>query len=145
MKKLVIAFLVLMLVVLGMVNALVLVAPATDDGLDVECISGGVIEKMQQETFTVKVTFKNIGDTKGTWSVNVAFEGAWTWTGTPKNLTLKPCYKKTLTWTGMVPCDAPIGSTARLIVYYNDNFVLQDWWILVVSDAELTVVSSVVT
>jgi len=41
-----------------------------------------------------------------------------------------------------VPCDAPVDSLARLIVYYNDSFTPLNWWIHVVSNAELTITSS---
>ncbi|MEM3726009.1 MAG: hypothetical protein QXK98_03995 [Candidatus Bathyarchaeia archaeon] len=105
--------------------------------------SGGVVDKAPCEAFVVKVSFKNTGRNDGTWSVNIAFEGElWTWSGTPQNLTLKPNQWKTLTWKGTVPCNAPIGSVARLIVYYNDSFTALDWWIHVVPNAELTITSS---
>ena len=104
-----------------------------------------VVDKVPCEAFTVKITFKNTGKTEGTWSVNIAFEGeSWTWNGTPQILTLKPSKTKTLTWDGNVPCNVPIGSIARLIVYYNDSLASLDWWIHVVSGAELTITSSVV-
>lgn len=106
---------------------------------------GGVVDKTPCETFTVKITLKNTGKTEGTWSVNIAFEDeAWTWSGTPKTLTLKPCHKKTLTWNGNVPEDAPIDSMARLIVYYDDSFEPLDWWIHIIDGAELTITSSTV-
>jgi hypothetical protein len=106
---------------------------------------GGVVDKTACEVFTVKITFKNTGKTEGTWSVNIAFEDeAWSWSGTPKTLTLKPCHKKTLTWNGNVPEDAPIDSMARLIVYYDDSFEPLDWWIHVIDGAELTITSSTV-
>jgi len=105
----------------------------------------GVVDKAQCEAFTVEITFKNIGKTEGTWSVNIAFEGeSWTWSGTPQTLTLKPCSTKTLKWNGTVPCDAPIDSIARLIVYYDDSFTRLDWWIHVVPGAELAITSSTV-
>jgi hypothetical protein len=106
---------------------------------------GGVVDKTPCETFTVKITFKNTGKTEGTWSVNIAFEDkTWTWSGTPKTLTLTPCHKKTLTWNGTVPEDAPIDSMARLIVYYDDSFEPLDWWIHIIDGAELTITSSTV-
>ncbi|MBE0520118.1 hypothetical protein IBX35_03645 [Candidatus Bathyarchaeota archaeon] len=106
---------------------------------------GGVVDKASCEAFTVKISFKNIGKAEGTWSVNIAFEDeAWSWSGTPKTLTLKPCHKKTLTWNGNVPEDAPIDSMARLIVYYADSFEPLDWWIHVIDGAELTITSSTV-
>jgi len=106
---------------------------------------GGVVDKAPCEAFTVKITFKNTGKSEGTWSVNIAFEGeSWTWSGTAQTLSLKPCKTKTLTWNGNVPCDAPIDSVARLIVYYDNSFTPLNWWIHVVPGAELTITSSTV-
>jgi hypothetical protein len=106
---------------------------------------GGIVDKRPCESFKAKIVFKNTGTTEGTWAVNIAFEGeSWTWSGTPLSLTLKASKSKTLTWNGTVPCDAPIDSVARLVVYYNDSFVALDWWIHVVPGAELTVASSLV-
>lgn len=105
----------------------------------------GVVDKTPCEDFTVEIAFKNTGKTKGTWRVNIAFEGkAWTWSGTPKTLTLKPCHKETLIWNGNVTEHAPVGSVARLIVYYNDSFKPLDWWIHIIDSAELTITSSTV-
>lgn len=107
------------------------------------CEGSGVVGKAQGETFTVRVTLKNVGETEGAWSVNVAFEGEeWSWSGTPKTLTLKQCHKKTLTWIGNVPSDAQVDTVARLMVYYGDSFAPQDWWIHVIEGAELTITSS---
>jgi len=104
-----------------------------------------VVDKAAHETLTVKITFKNTGKTEGTWSVNIAFEDeVWTWSRTPKTLTLKPCHKETLTWNGNVPEDAPIDSMARLIVYYDDSFEPLNRWIHVIDGAELTITSSTV-
>jgi len=117
------------------------------DGQTLTCMAceGGVVDKTPCEAFTVKITFKNTGKSEGTWSVNIAFEGeSWTWSETPQTLTLKPCKTKTLTWNGSVPCDAPIDSVARLIVYYDNSFTRLDWWIHVVPGAELTITSSTV-
>lgn len=106
---------------------------------------GGIVDKIPCEAFKVKIVFKNTGKTEGTWCVNVAFEGeAWTWSGTQQNLTLKPSKTKTLMWNGTVPCNAPIDSVARLVVYYNDSFKALDWWIHVIPSAELTITSSTV-
>jgi hypothetical protein len=122
--------------VIGSGNQLACLACGGDDG---------VVDKAPCEAFTVKIVFKNTGRSEGYWAVNIAFEGDfWTWNGTPQTLTLKPSKTKTLTWNGNVPCDAPIGSTARLIVYYNDSFVRLNWWIHIVSNAELTITSSTV-
>ncbi len=109
------------------------------------CNYGDVVQKAPNETFTVMLSFKNTGGLEETWSVNVAFEGeAWIWSGTPENLTLKPCHTKTLIWNGRVPEDAPSDSTSRLIVYYDNSFEGLDWWIHVVEGAELEITSSIV-
>ncbi len=106
---------------------------------------GGIVDKTPCEAFIVKITFKNTGKSEGTWSVNIAFESeTWKWTGTPQTLTLKPYKTKTLTWNGSVPYEAPTDSVARLIVYYNDSFTPLNWWIHVISNAELTITSSTV-
>jgi len=113
-------------------------------GVSPYCASG-VIDKTPCEAFNVEVTFKNTGRTAGTWSVNIAFEGEkWTWTGTVQLLTLKSGSTKALGWNGTVPCDAPVDSVARLVVYYNDSFKPLDWWIHVVPSAELAIKSSIV-
>lgn len=106
---------------------------------------GGVVDKTPGDSFTVEIVFKNTGSTAGNWSVNVAFEGEkWTWKGTPQNLTLKAFQTKTLTWNGKVPENATIDSVARLIVYYDNSFIALNWWIHVVTAAELTITSSTV-
>jgi len=132
------------------VVALVIMASFSAVGLNnqsLTCLAcgNGVVDKTPCEAFIVKITFKNTGKTEGTWSVNIAFEGeAWTWSGTPQTLALKPYKTKTLAWNGSVPCNAPVGSVARLIVYYNDSFAPLNWWIHVVPSAELTIASSTV-
>jgi hypothetical protein len=104
---------------------------------------GGVVDKAPCEAFTVKIAFKNTGTAEGTWAVNIAFEGdAWIWKGTSQMLTLKSGKTKTLTWNGTVPCDAPTDSVARLVVYYNNSYTALNWWIHVVSKAELAITSS---
>lgn len=106
---------------------------------------GGVVDKAPCEAFTVRITFKNTGTAEGTWFINIAFEGnAWTWSGTQQILTLKPSKTKTLSWNGSVPCNAPLDSVARLVVYYNDSYATLNWWIHVVSGAELSITSSTV-
>ena len=105
----------------------------------------GVVDKAPSGAFVVEITFKNNGKGEGKWAVNIAFEGeSWTWKGTPQTLILKPSDKKTLTWSGNTPENAPIDSTARLIVYYNDSFVPLDWWIHIISGSELTITFSTV-
>ena len=140
---------VLLLGSMAMLIILVSFSVVSLDNKDLTCLAceaeGGVVDKMPYEAFKVKIVFKNTGKTRGTWSVNVAFEDeAWTWSGTPQILTLKTCKTETLTWSGTVPCDAPIDSMARLVVYYNNSFTALDWWIHVVSGAELTITSSTV-
>ena len=103
----------------------------------------GVVEKAQGDSFTATVVFQNTGKAQGNWSVNVVFEGdVWSWRGTAKNVTLAAGDTKTLTWNGIVPTNATINSVARLVVYYGDSFTALDWWIRVVSAAELTIKSS---
>ena len=103
-----------------------------------------VVDKEQGEAFTVNVAFKNTGDASGRWTVNVAFEGEsnWGWKGTPQTLVLNASETATLTWTGNVPANAEVGSTARLIVYFDNNFAAQNWWILVTLGPELRITSS---
>ena len=116
--------------------------------LNVQCEPATkVVGKRQGEAFTVKVSFKNTGDVNGTWTVNVSFEGEsnWGWAGTPQTLMLKPSKTATLTWTGNVPADAEVGSTARLIVYFDNEVVPQNWWIRVLAGAELEVINSEVS
>ena len=106
----------------------------------------GVVDKALGDDFTVKITFKNTGQSQGSWSVNVVFEGDfWVWKGTPQNLTLNAGSSKTLTWNGVVPNNATVNSVARLVVYYGDSFKALNWWIKVVPGAELSIQSSSVT
>lgn len=106
---------------------------------------GGVVDKTPSCAFTVEIVFKNTGATEDTWSVNVAFEGEkWSWSGTAQNLTLKPDKSKTLAWNGSVPTDAPIDSTARLVIYYDDSYMPLDWWIHVIPKSELSITSNTV-
>jgi len=103
----------------------------------------GTVNKARGDDFTVKVTFKNTGETDGNWSVTAVFEGAsWVWKGTVQNLTLSAGSTKTLTWNGVVPTNATINSVARLVVYYDDSFKALDWWIHVVPSAELSILNS---
>ena len=121
------------------------ISSSTNSLISFACEEKGVVDKAPCETFTVTISFKNTGSTEGKWAVNIAFEGEkWTWTGTAQTLTLKSSKTKTLAWNGTVPCDAPIDSVSRLIVYYNDSFTRLDWWIHVVSATELTITSSTV-
>lgn len=102
-----------------------------------------VVDKTAGDNFTVKITFKNAGETKGSWSVNIAFEDdVWSQVGMPQDLILNSGETETLTWCGVVPATATVDSMARLVVYYNDSFKALNWWIHVVSGAELTIESS---
>ncbi|MBS7632012.1 hypothetical protein KEJ15_00075 [Candidatus Bathyarchaeota archaeon] len=138
------------LMIYGVIIVLLVLVNVSVIGLEnralacVDC-GGGVVDKTPSEAFAVEIGFKNVGKTEGTWRVNIAFEGEkWTWTGTPQNLTLKPCKSKILKWNGTVPVEAPIDSVARLIVYYDDSFTALNWWIHVVPKAELAITSSTV-
>jgi uncharacterized membrane protein len=120
--------------------------PAQAASLDYETTCNGIVDKKPGETFTVKITFKNRGSTEGTWNITVTFEGEdWIWKGEKKQLTLEPDEKETLTWEGKVPQDAAVDSVARLIVYYEDKCVALNWWIHVISGAELCIVDSKVS
>lgn len=112
------------------------------DKLSIDNTCKGVVNKKPGEHFTVEITFKNTGGTEGTWSVNICFEGDWIWKGNAQTLTLAPNKKKTLTWNGNVPQDAPIGSVARLVVYFDNDYKALDWWIIIVSDAQLSIIQS---
>lgn len=118
----------------------------TGDALVFACDhDNDVVDKAAGDAFTVKITFKNTGETEGSWSVNIAFEdNSWSWTGNPQILTLEPEETEMLTWNGFVPANAAVDSMARLVVYYDDSFEALNWWIHVVSGAELTVESSTV-
>jgi len=117
----------------------------TSNALTFAHTQDGVVNKAAGEAFTVKITFKNTGETDGNWSVNIAFEDkSWSQVGTPQNLTLKSGNTETLTWNGVVPANATINSIARLVVYYDDSFKPLNWWIRVVPGAELTIKSSTV-
>jgi len=103
----------------------------------------GVIDKHPGEEYTVEIAFKNTGTAENTWLVNIDFEAEkWSFNGTTRTMALKPDQTKTLMWNGHVPRNAPIDSTVRLVVYYNDSFVPLNWWIHIVTDTELTIISS---
>ena len=113
-----------------------------DSSLSCSTCDDGVVDKKQCDAFTVKITFKNTGNTDGTWSVNIALEGdSWSWRGTPQRLTLKPNSTKTVVWNGSVPSDATVHSMARLVAYYDDSFERLNCWIRVVSGAEMAIIS----
>jgi hypothetical protein len=140
LKKL--AFLSLAIIAL-MVTFSFSAVSSTDQSITCIPAPEGIVDKAPSQMFTVQITFKNTGKTEGTWSINISFEGEkWTWTGTAQTITLEPDGKKTLTWNGTVPADAPIDTVARLIVYYGDTFKALDWWIHVVPSAQLTITYS---
>ncbi len=137
---------IIILLVLGTFSVAYLLKPTRADLLDAEVDRKGTIDKKPGESFTVKITFKNKDTSKGTWNIAVTFEGDhWNWKGEEKQLTLKPGEKKTLVWEGDVTDDAAVDSVARLVVYYDDSFVALNWWIHVISGAELYIVDSEVS
>ena len=73
----------------------------------------------------------------------MTFEGEkWNWQSEKKLLILGPSEQKILSWEGSVQEDATANSVARLVFYYDDKFVALNWWIHVVGNAELQIVSS---
>lgn len=117
---------------------------ATED-LTLTCSGSGVIHKTKGDSFTVKLTVQNTGDTEGNFSVNVTFEGdSWNWKGTQKTFTLEAGESKQLVWEGSVPKNAQIDTTARLVAYYDEQFKALNWWIHVVSPSNLSIISSYV-
>ena len=136
--------LLLLTIVLAIVIANFSLTNATDS-LVFSHNDNSVVNKNRGEAFTVKINVKNTGGNEGNWSINITFEGeAWSWTGTAKNITLGAGDTKTLTWDGTVPANAQVGSVARLVVYYNDYFKALNWWIQVVPNSELAIMSSYV-
>ena len=116
--------------------------------LSVQCAPAkNIVDKEQGENFTINVTFRNTGGSTGKWNVSVAFEGEsnWGWKGASQALNLNASQTATLAWAGNVPANAEVGSTARLIVYFDDSFAAQNWWILVTPGAELDIISSKVS
>lgn len=104
-----------------------------------------IVEKVQGEIFTVEIGFKNTGKNEGRWNVSIDFEGKhWFQIGNSQYLELEPSEEKIVSWTGIVPIDAPIDSVARLVVYFEDSFKPLNWWIYVVPEAELTIKTSCV-
>lgn len=145
-KKTIVIATILLSLTLGTVGVVYLFKQTQASPLDMKVTHTGVVDKKPSESFTVKITFKNKGTTEGAWKITVTFEGDnWTWDGEEKQLTLIPDKKKTLTWEGNVPEDAAVDSVARLIVYYDNDFVRLNWWIHVISGAELCIVDSKVS
>lgn len=129
------ALILLVLINLSFTNA--------NDILEVQGKPKRVIEKNQGEEFTVDIEFKNIGKNRGSWNINIAFEGDyWSQKGISQNIELDPDEEKKLIWKGTIPNDAPVHTLARLVVYYDDTFIALNWWIHVIPGAELTITSS---
>lgn len=146
MQKKAFAMVILFLLALGSLGAAYTFETTRADTLDMETKCEGTVDKKPGEFFTAKITFKNKGTTEGSWEIAVTFEGdTWTWKGEKKSITLEPGEKKTLSWEGDVPEDAPVDSVARLIVYYDNEFAALNWWIHIIPDAELCIVYSEVS
>ena len=110
------ALLLLLIVNLSFTNA--------NDVLEVQENTKKVVEKTPGEEFTVDIEFKNIGKNRGTWSINIEFEGDyWFQDGIPQNIEVDPNEEKKLSWKGSIPNDAPIDTLARLVVYYGDTLL----------------------
>ncbi len=143
MQKKALGITIFILLALGTLSAAYYLQPSQATRPDIETQCTGIVDKKPSEAFTVRIAFKNKGTTEGTWRVAVTFEGnSWTWESEEKLLTLRAGEKKALVWEGQVPEDAPIDSIARLIVYYNGEFVALNWWIHVVPGAELCIMDS---
>jgi len=147
MQKKVFAILTTILLMLGTLDVVYIFKPTQAvSPLDMEIACGGTVDKKPGESFAIKITFKNKGTTEGTWKIAVTFEGEdWTWKGEGKLLTLKPGKTETLTWEGSVPEDAAVDSVARLVVYYDNDFVALNWWIHIIPGAEICIVDSKVS
>jgi hypothetical protein len=146
MEKKIVAVETIILLALGIISAIYLLKPTQACSLDFEVECKRTVDKKPGESFIVKITFKNKGTTEGTWDITVTFEGDdWTWTSEEKQLTLEPDEKETLKWEGEVPKDAEVDSIARLIVYYDHEYVALIWCIHVIPGAELCIVDSKVS
>ena len=146
MRKRVIALVAVVSLALAAIGTAYLLTPTQACPLDMKPTCRGTVDKKTGENFTSKVSFKNKGSTEGTWEIAVTFEGdEWFWIGEAKSLTLEASETETLEWEGTVPEDAPVDSVARLVVYYDGNFIALNWWIRVVSGAELSIVHSEVS
>lgn len=146
MQKKAIATVAVILLALGALSIVYLLQPTQAASLDFKADCSGMVDKKPEESFSVKITFKNKGTSRGTWKIAVTFEGDhWTWKGEEKQLSLKPDEKETLIWKGNVPEDAAVDSITRLVVYHDDVFVALNWWIHVSPGAELSIVDSKVS
>ena len=83
------------------------------------------IEKGKGEGFTIGVTFTNIGDASGSWSVNPLFRGEWNWDGTTQTITLNSGESTTVTWDGIIP--DVVDQTSNLSIAYNGSEYTTDW------------------
>ena len=145
-KKTTLTAAIIILALIATFSITYLFKPSKGASLDFDVLCSGTVDKKPGESFTVKITFKNKGTTEGTWNTTVTFEGDyWIWKGEKKELALEPDKKETLRWEGNVPANAEVDSIARLIVYYDGDYVALNWWIHVISGAELCVVDSKVS
>jgi len=145
-KKTTLTATIIILALLSTLSVTYLFTPSKGASLDFDVLCSGIVNKKPGESFTVKITFKNKGTTEGAWNTAVTFEGDyWIWKGEKKELALEPDKKETLKWEGNVPVDAEVNTIARLIAYYDGDFVALNWWIHVISGAELCVVDSKVS
>lgn len=134
---------VTMLLVSGMLGVTYLFQPTKAESLNIDARCEGIVDKRVGEAFTIKVVFRNKGTGEGSWRISVAFEGEdWTWKGEEKQLSLESLERETLSWEGTVPDEAVVDSLARLIVYYDNDFVRQNWWIHIIPNPELAIVHS---
>ena len=145
-KKPTLTVAIIILALLVTLSITYLFKPSKSASLDFDMLCSGTVDKKPGESFTVKITFKNKGTGEGTWNTAVNFEGDyWIWKGERKELALESDEKEILKWEGNVPVDAEVDSIARLIVYYDGDYLALYWWIHVVSGAELCVVDSKVS
>ncbi len=73
-----------------------------------------IVEKVQGESFTVEIGFKNTGKNEGRWNISIVFEGEhWSQIGNSQYLELDPSEEKIVSWTGIVPTDAPLDSSSK--------------------------------
>ena len=145
-KKPTLTVAIIILALLVTLSITYLFKPSKSASLDFDMLCSGTVDKKPGESFTVKITFKNKGTGEGTWNTAVNFEGDyWIWKGERKELALESDEKEILKWEGNVPVDAEVDSIARLIVYYDGDYLALNWWIHVISGAELCVVDSKVS
>ena len=143
MSRKILGITVLMVLTFSILSVTYLFLPTQAESLNMETRCKGTVKKRAGESFSVRISFKNKNNVNGKWKISVVFEGEkWIWKGEEKQLTLDPFEKESLTWEGTVPEDAEADSIARLVVYYDSNFIPLDWWIHVIPDLELAITSS---